>query len=79
MWGTVICGGFLQLANLAHEILVVAGLGSQALEIVFGLAMLVAMLPGLVFWIWGIVLIFKYRNRMIETARQARDTWAGVG
>ena len=33
-------------------------------------------IAGLVFWIWGIVLLHQYRNRLIACATQARETWA---
>ena len=36
----------------------------------------VVMIPGLVFLVWGIVLVFKYRNRFKTAAAQARRTWA---
>lgn len=45
--------------------------------IIISILSIVALIPGVVFWIWGVVLAFKYRNRLRETARLARQTWGG--
>jgi hypothetical protein len=76
MWGYLVTTGLMQLAELARKALAFAGFSSQILDGVLAIFVVILLIPGLVFWIWGIVLLYKYRNRLMRTAQQSRETWA---
>ena len=76
MWGYLIAVGLIRLLEHGQAVAVACKLNAQTVQMVAGCSMMIVAIPGLAFWIWSIVLIFKYRNRLMETAQRARETWA---
>ena len=86
MWGMVVLGaagiGVAALGAFAGPVtaLTLSGAGTSAttggpmVGVIVGGCVIGA--SGLVFGIWGLLLLFRYRREMLEAARQARDTWA---
>jgi len=76
MWGYLITTGPMQLADLARKAIAPTGVNPQILDGLLAIFVVILLIPGLVFWIWGVVLLYKYRNRLMRTAQQSRETWA---
>jgi hypothetical protein len=76
MWGFLVTAGLMQSTELMADALIPGSANPTQTEAIFGVIIAVLAIPGLVFWIWGIVLLYKYRNRLMRAARRARETWA---
>ncbi|MHC5027496.1 MAG: hypothetical protein ACYTGR_12150 [Planctomycetota bacterium] len=76
MWGYVVTTGTIVLLGAIAPFLFIGNATPGAGVLVLGLAFMVLIIPGVVFWIWSVVLAFKYRHRMSAAATRARDTWA---
>jgi hypothetical protein len=76
MWGYLITMGSIQLAHLAGNATALMGVGQPLLKAALAIVVVILLIPGLIYWIRGIVLLYRYRNRLVKTARQSRETWA---
>ncbi len=74
MWGYGACSVFIVIG--ATITAVAGGNPTDPVAIVGSIVTGVGGLPGLVFGIWAIVLLFQFRSRLRLAARQARETWA---
>ncbi len=79
MWGYLVCTGLLQVVGVVQSSFGISGAPTQPVGLALGCGSIVAFVPGMVFWIWSMVLIFQYRNRLVVAARLARETWAQEG
>lgn len=69
VWGSAAAMGLLALAMVAGFAITFEA------AMVFGC---IGAILGLVFGLWGLVLLFLYRAAMVKAARQARSTWAAA-
>jgi hypothetical protein len=78
MWGYLVTTGLIGSLDLIANAVVPVSPMPQQTEAIFGILIAIVALSGMVFWIWSIVLIYQYRNRLTRAAARARETWASA-